>query len=219
MMVKETFKAVIGLVGPSGGGKSTLGEYLKIYLQGAGFGVVGWNAGDVFRKMGGAIEKNTAAQSRLVTDREIDGKTLVELQKSIGLEKWNNIHPNSPGVVAIVSGRVVSLLAARGVAENIIPSDGYIGISVNAPIDARAERAYVKKIASGETTSIDIERERLERRDRDDLTAFEQLYDVKSSDQIYGVPPNELQLDSSKLSVDDELQQTIIALISFGLLT
>lgn len=181
-------EGTIGVVGVSGSGKSTLGNRLGQFL-----GIPVIDAGQFFREalaqMGFQLQEGVDIP--LTLDREVDARTLELLGQHV-----------------IIVGRTVTWLARQQHLER----KRYIGVGVICPMDTLVERAIpnwnVKKkmpidsLPPSRTHVFDT----LLLRDRKDMQRFGKLYSVNSAAELYGVPPNDIQVNSAEMDVDTELQ-------------
>lgn len=195
----------IGLVGLSGSGKSTLSDLLGEAL--------GWPVIDVgkeyfrpaLRQWGQEVQEGD--EIPLWLDEQVDRQTAELLGKQV-----------------IVVGRVVTWLAREKIKTGKLAQNHYFGVGVFCSGEAIAQRARnnwnKKKNLAPETPlpTIDHVRRVLRLRNTNDMARFNSLYGIKSKAELYGMPPNDVLVDSDRMSPEQELALVLAELHGIRLL-
>lgn len=195
----------IGIVGLSGSGKSTLGDKLGEKIN---YPVV--DVGGYFREITGkmGINLQRGDELPLKVDRELDAKTELLLGQRV-----------------IVVGRTVTWLAQRAIAAGTLSPNDYYGIGVFCSGDTIVKRArndWNRKNKLPPNTplpSFAEMRRAFRKRNSQDGKRYLELYGVTKKKDLYGMPPNDLLVNSEDMSIEEELALVLSKLNALKVLT
>lgn len=188
----ERLGFTIGIVGDSGSGKTTLGRELSKKLNMRMIDVGGFFRKEL-RRMKRHVQEGDDIPLRL--DRRLDQRTSALL-----------------GDPVILVGRTVTWLARDQQAQGELGQDQYFGVGVLCNEDTLVERArkdWNRKKGLSETTPLPTPkhvRTALRLRDENDLRRYRELYGVRLKRELYGAPPNDIMIDTSEMSIGQELE-------------